>query len=87
MPVFSPWVRRRRLPRWRRRRSGLTGVGAIIGLGALNVARTNLHHSTIHAARTAITNKTTDAPAKSTNLIMTLFMSAWTRLWAIRSAT
>ena len=32
-------------------------------------------------------NKTIDAAANSANLIMTLFTSAWTRLWVIRSAT
>ncbi len=57
------------------------------GRGDTQRGRTNLDHSIVHAARTAITNKTMDAAAKSTNLIMTLFTSAWTRLWEIRSAT
>jgi hypothetical protein len=39
------------------------------------------------AARTVITSKTSDAAAKSANLIMTLLISAWTRLWAILGAT
>src|SRR6266567_1637595 len=57
------------------------------GRGDTQRGRTNLDHSIVQAARTAITNKTMDAAAKSTNLIMTLFTSAWTRLWEIRSAT
>jgi hypothetical protein len=39
-----------------------------------------------HAARIVMTSKTSDAAAKSANLIMTLLMSAWTRLWAILRA-
>lgn len=41
----------------------------------------------VHAARTVITSNTSDAAAKSANLIITSLMSAWIRLWAIRRAT
>ena len=43
--------------------------------------------NTSQAARTVITSKTSDAAAKRANLTMTLLMSAWTRLCAIRRAT
>jgi ABC-type Fe3+ transport system substrate-binding protein len=41
----------------------------------------------LKAASTVMIPKTTDAAANSANLSMTLLMSAWTRLWAIRRAT